>query len=486
MGNDWTYEYDSTYELSAINFPTGGEISYTYGDVLFTTATGKTPVSFRVVTGRTTSGRDINGGTWTYTYNSGGSSGDTTTISAPGVTETHKFYGWGNTGTGNVWKVGLPMSKTFSGGFSLSESYAWSQGSQISNDQISNANWNQTIGQVYDTVIFVPFQSSKSVTRDGKTYTTSFSGYDYYGNPGTVSESGDISRTKALSYWKNSSKNIVANKPSSESVTGGFPGTSTTGWSYDPSSGDVTQITKNGVATYYGYGPDGNVSSITDANDHQKTYLWNNGRVSRVTNPYYYVSRVIKSNGTIESETNGRSYRTSYGYDDNLRLTEIRPPVGHPTNITYPSDSSTRTETRGGYSITYTFDGFGRPTGSSDTRGVTTTIAYNAYGAKTYTDTNIGDKTYYDYFGRVKRIVHKDPGEISYEYSGSNVTVKDENSATVTYTYSAFGNPDEKYLVAVRDQETKTTTYSRNILGLLTGISPWIWPFIMVRTLNSF
>ena len=469
VGNDWTYEYESAYELSAINFPTGGKISYTYGDVSF--ATGSTRVNFRVVTGRATSGRDINGGTWTYTYNSGNTSGDTTTISAPGVTETHKFYGWGNTGTGNVWKVGLPMSKTFTGGFSLSESYAWAQGSQISNDQISNANWNGTIGQVYDTVIFVPFQTSKSVTRDGKTYTTNFSGYDYHGNPGAVSESGDISRTRSLSYWKNESKNIVADKPSSESITGGFSGTSSTSRTYDSNSGNVTQISNNGVTTSYGYDYDGNLSSITDANNHQKSYLWTNGMVSRATNPLYYISRAVNSDGTIGSETNGRGYTTSYSYDDNLRLTGITPPASNPTSISYPSDSSTRSESRGGYSITHEFDGFGRPTGSTDSRGVTTTIAYNAYGVKDYSDSNISDKVYYDYFGREKKILHKDNSAITYSYSGSNTTVTDENSKTITYTYSAFGNPDEKYLVAVNDQAGNTTTYSRNIQGLLTEIT---------------
>jgi len=469
VGNDWTYEYESAYELSAINFPTGGKISYTYGDVSF--ATGATRVNFRVVTGRTTSGRDINGGTWTYTYNSGGTSGDTTTISAPGVTESHTFYGWGNTGTGNVWKVGLPMSKSFSGGFSLSESYAWSQGSQISNDQISNAGWTGTLGYVYDTLIYAPFQTSKAVTRDGKTYTTSFSGYDYHGNPGTVSESGDISRTKSLSYWKNSSKNIVTDKPSSESITGGFSGTSTTSWTYDSNNGNVTQISNNGVTTSYGYDSDGNLSSITDANNHQKSYLWTNGRVSRATNPLYYVSRAVNSDGTVGGETNGRSYTTSYSYDDNLRLTGITPPAGNPTSISYPSDSSTRHESRGGYSITYEFDGFGRPTGSTDSKGVTTTIAYNTYGVKDYSDSTIGDKVNYDYFGRVKKILHKDNSAITYSYSGSNATATDENSKTITYTYSAFGNPNEKYLVAVNDQASNTTTYNRNILGLLTGIT---------------
>jgi YD repeat-containing protein len=425
-----------------------------------------------VVTGKSTSGRGITGGSWTYSYNSGGSSGDITTITAPGVTETHKFYGWGNTGIGNVWKVGLPISKSFSGAFSMSESYDWSQGSQVSSNQISNAGWSRTLGFVYDLVIYVPFLNSKSITRDGKTYTTSYSNFDTYGNPRSISETGDINRNKTVDYyWTNTSKNIVTGKPNSETVTGGFPGTDTTSWTYDANSGNVLQVNKNGVMTKYGFDGGGNLSSIIDANNHQTTFLWSNGRISQKTNPLYSISRSINNNGTIGSETNGRAYKTSFSYDNNLRLIGITPPVGNSTSLSYPGDSSYRKEIKGGYSVTYNYDGFGRPTGSSDSKGITTIIGYNAYGAKDYTDSNTGDKISYDYFGRPKQALHKDNTSVNYAYSGSNVTVTDENSATSTYTYKAFGNPDEKYLVSVRDQASNTTTYSRNILGLLTGVS---------------
>lgn len=125
-GNGWTYDYErggNTYELNSLTYPTGGQISYTYSDTSF--ATGIVNVTFRVVTGRTTSGRGITGGTWSYSYSatSPGSPNVTTItlLTAPTVTEVHTFYGWGNTGTNNVWKVGLPMSKSISGAFLLSE-----------------------------------------------------------------------------------------------------------------------------------------------------------------------------------------------------------------------------------------------------------------------------------------------------------------------------------------------------------------------------
>ncbi len=481
VGNAWHYGYEPNggYELNSITYPEGGIIGYSYGDVSL--ATGGTLVSFRVITGRTTSGTNIPAGSWTYTYNSGGSNGDIRTITGAGVTQTDTYYGWGNTGNGTVWKTGLLISKAYSGNFNLTESYSWTQSNNpVSNDDISNASWTNTSGQntggtKWDSVIYVPYLSSKSITRDGKTYTTTYSDFDSYGNPKTISEisgTGDVNRSKTIDYyWTNTSKNIVAGKPNSETVTGSFSGTSTTSWQYDANSGNVTQINANGVVTKYGYDGQGNLSSITDANDHQTAFLWDKGLVSRKTNPIYYVSRSINADGTIDDETDGRFYKTIYSHDKNLRLTGITPPIGNPTTISYPDDSSFKVKTRGSYSLTEYFDGFGRPSGSSDTKGMTTTIVYNAYGVKDYSDSNTGDRTYYDYFGRPKRVVHKNNYEQDYAYSGSSVTVTDENNANSTLTYVAFGNPDEKYLISVKDQAGNTTSYSRNILGLLTGIS---------------
>ncbi|WP_298269791.1 choice-of-anchor D domain-containing protein [Geobacter sp.] len=472
-GNPWQYAYDSTYELTQVTYPSGGIVNYTYANTTFKVA-GCTP-AFRVISQKTVSGRGITSGTWTYSYSSGGANGDVTTITVPGGTETYTYYGWGNTTSGNVWRVGLPSSKSFNvGGQTLAETFNWSKSAAaVSNQQISNLNYCAGGFLIADSGVFTPVLTSKTITRDGKSYTTNYSNYDTYGNPQTISEQGDGNRSTALTYWPpNTAKNIVKNRPATETVTGSFSGTKAISWSYDANSGNVTQFTKDGVTTSYGYDTSGNLSSVTDSNNHAISYLWSNGQISRETNNYYSISRVINPTGTVANETNGRSYTTSFGYDGNLRPTSKTPPIGNATSISYPADSSYRKETRGSYSIDYTFDGFGRPSGSSDSRGVTTTIAYTPYGSKDYEDSNIGDKVYYDYFGRVRQVVHKDTTTINYAYSNSNVTITDETTTgTVTLTYNAFGNPGEKYLMSVRDQATNTTTYTRNIQGNVTGIT---------------
>ena len=314
----------------------------------------------------------------------------------------------------------------------------------------------------------MPYLSSQVITRDGKNYTTAYSNYDVYANPKTITETGDKTRTTTKTYFYNTTNNIVQNKPLSEAVSGDFSGTFTTNYTYDTNTGNLTQLNRYGVLTNYTYYTNGNLYTVTDANSYITTNEWTYGRISKVTNPIYSISRVINPIGTIASETNGRGYTTSYAYDGNLRLTGITPPVGNPTIISYPADNSYKKQSRGGYYLYTDYDGLGRPSGTDDSKGVITDVEYKSCGPKNYTTSNIGDTVYYDNFGRTTNATHQDNTTISYSYSGSNVTVTDEASKTTTLTYNAFGSPDEKYLVSVKDPLNNTTSYTLNMLGSLT------------------
>ncbi len=470
VGNSWQYTYDSTYELNKITYPFGGTIEYTYSDITFNT--GSTNVGFRVVTQRTTGGRDINAGTWTYSY-TGGSSGNVMTINGPNsFQEVYTYYGWGNSSNSYVWRIGIPISRRLnkSGATILTETYSWDKSASISTDDMANADWTGTGGYVYDTEIYVPRMTSINITRDGKTYSTDYSSFDSYGNPGSISESGDVSRTSSTSYWYNTSNNIVHGKPSSQTISGGFSGSFTTSNSYN-SSGDIIQLNKYGVVTNYSYYSNGNLQSETNARGYSTSYGWANGVINQIATPEYTINRSINSNGTIASETNGRGKTTTFSYDGNLRLTSMTPPAGNATTFSYLSDSSYGKETRGSFYTYYYYDGFGRPTGTNNSKGVDTDIVYYAYGVKNYSDSEIGDKVYYDSFERVKQLVHKDGTSIGYSYSNSNVTMTNETGGTTTYTHKAFGDPDEKFLTAVNDPAGNAISYGRNMLGSLTSIT---------------
>ncbi len=484
-GSPWKYTYNSTpstFDLQMVTFPAGGTIAYSYSNKPFDT--GISDVYFRVVTQRTTSGGNSNGtipsGTWTYSYTTGGTTGNITNVTGPGgISEVHTFNAWGNNcpsagPCSNIWKIGLPMSKEvkMNGSQILYESYAWSKGTQISNDYVENGDWNSASIFIYDSA-YMPFLSAKSTKRDGQLYTTTYSSYDAYGNPLFISESGDKTRSTTLTYWTNVSKNMVKGRVASEAVSGGFPGSFISTYAYDVNSGNRIQTNRYGVVTNYGYFSNGNLRFVTDANGKTTYYQWSNGRISQIQPPELgtTVNRVINTNGTTASETNGRGYTTYYAYDGNLRLTAVTPAVGNPTTYWYASDNSYKRETRGSFYTNYYYDGFGRPAGTSDSKGITTDIKYKSYEVKDYSTSNIGDRVNYDYFGRPMTVIHQDNSSILYSYAGSNVTVTDESANTTRLYYNAFGNPEEKLLVKVNDATGVDTTYTYNLLGSITGVN---------------
>lgn len=486
VGTPWKYEYNTTaktFDLKKLTYPAGGIINYEYGDVLF--STGKVNILFRVVTRRTTSGRQINGGSWTYSYVPNGTAGATTTVTGPdGYKEVHKFNNWGNCPNGNVWKIGLPQSKVVSIGSStaLTEAYTWTRGGTISSNDIANADWSSQGGIIYDGDIFIPLLTNNSITRNGKTYSTAYGSYDSYGNPRSITETGDLTRTTTKAYWYNAAANIVLNNPSSETTSiSGITGSVSNSYTYN-TDGSLKQANRSGVTTDYTYLSNGNLSTEKDANGRTTTYTWTNGQISKIANPIYTINKTINSDGTVANATDGRGNRTSYTYDNNLRLTTVTPPVGNRTSYTYANDYSSQQETRGGFYTTSFKDGFSRPVGTSDRLGITTDIIYKSYGPKNYSRSNTGDTTYFDYFGRVTQIVHKDNGTVDYTYSASNASIRDEDGKTTQLTYQAFGNPDEKRLTRVTDALANATNYIYNTAGNLTSITQKAGASTLTRT----
>lgn len=338
-GNPWEYTYDAL-ELKSVKSPYGGVITYTYdfSEVIM----GGSYLYYRTVVQKTANGRDIPAGTWTFSY-SQGANNEYTQISDPcGRTIKYSYYGYGSTylSDGNMWKIGLPKSKEIVGEETIA--YDWTNSSYISTDDYIMPTNHR------DYYIYVPFLTTNSITRDGKTYTTNYSNYDSYGNPQSIPETGDKTRNRSISYWYNTSKNIVQNKPSSETVSGGFSGSFTTNYIYDSNTGNLKQVNRYGVITDYEYYGNGNLYWSRDANSKYTYYYWDKGRISQIQTPEYTINRVINDNGTIYSTTDGRTdagnHTTLFTYDGNLRLKSIDPPVGNTTTFTYLTDNSRKEE----------------------------------------------------------------------------------------------------------------------------------------------
>jgi hypothetical protein len=151
------------------------------------------------------------------------------------------------------------------------------------------------------------------------------------------------------------------------------------------------------------------------------------------------------------------------------RITSVSRPIGTVTTVNWGPTG--RTVTRGSYTQTTSFDGFGRPS-YINTAGITKDINYNVLGFKSfesYFSTGSGDNYSTDVLGRVTGISHADGTGRSLQYlSGNAVRITNERSFQTTLTYRSFGDPDrteDKALMRIDAPEGISTVFTRNILG---------------------
>lgn len=180
------------------------------------------------------------------------------------------------------------------------------------------------------------------------------------------------------------------------------------------------------------------------------------------------------SNGTIKSSTDPRGETTSYEYDSEGNLKEVKPPVPlSPTVITVDADSRPHTVTDGaGHIETITYDKDDRVTQIADTgTGTAKTInyEYDADGNIKKREDSTGTTKYtVDALNRITK--EELPGSLSnsYEYdAASNTTSFTDGGGTTTYKYNKLNE-----LEAMREPgETKETTFAYDNDHRLTKIT---------------
>lgn len=467
----WQYGYkaDSTgpgsNEINFVRNPAGGTINYTYGTASFYFG-GVGYIPDEVIASKAIAGL----GTWSYAYvpSTGIGVMDVTTVSGPVRTDTYRHFGYNSvSNVGETWKIGLLQSK--STGSDQTETYSWNP---ILVSQHNNARIFTWVTKV-DNEIYAPALSSKSIARDGATFTTTYSGFDTYGNPSTINETGSASRTVTRTYNVNTAK-WVLHQLASENI-GGF----VTSYGYDGNT-NLTSQNKYGVITSFGRTPAGDISSITDARSKQKTLSnYFRGIPQAETLPDAgTISRVVNSTGTIASETDGVSATVGYSYDTLNRPTFINRPLGNDVSISWGATS--RTLVRGNFQEVTSYDAHARPTGVSRTDTTTgtvisTTMVHDALGRKTFESlpgSGSGTSYTYDALGRVKTVTFANSTTNNYTYSGSNVIFTNERGLSYTYGYRIYGNPDDKQLMSVAAPvATANITISRNAIGQPTAIT---------------
>jgi uncharacterized repeat protein (TIGR01451 family) len=548
VGRPWKYGYTISGsiqgELTSLTTPNGGTISYSYGTQgggvgalapHFYYGTDSTPVTARVVASRTSGGRDVPAGTISYAY-AQGANNDRTVVTSPascgqsatGNTTEYTFLGVGDgIASTPVWRVGLLGQrdvKAPDGTVLETEVLAWRP--PASEDSISTAT--EQIGQNIDAGIYAPVVAIRTITRGGQTYTTTNTyhsqayaangaNFNDYGRPYQVDETGDAGTRTTLRTFQYGFTSYIKDRVATETVTVGSESFKRS-WVYASATGFPTDeygwggTTTNGIHTQFAATTTGtgNIESVTDGNNHKTSYTYDWGVRKNVQTPAYpsvdTMRRVINSDGTIQSETrrldenSGAGYRTSYTYDNLMRIKTVTPPEGAQTSYDYddgnPTGSSFVKRSRGTTFLQTNLDGFGRPSGTENAVGVKTDVSYDACGRKSYEslpfdsthsqDTS-GFAYQYDALGRTTS--RANPGtpasSVSYRYAGTGLTgvdvevtdeeSTDQNPRKTVQQWAAFGDPGEARLAAITLDSggtlAQTTNYTYNALGSLTGVS---------------
>ncbi len=485
-GPGWKYFYDGdgTYpdgELISVTHPSGGVVEYRYDTLdLVSIYNPNKPFKFRAIKSRSVSGPGITPGTWTYSYDPS-SNQDITTVSDSCENKTvYKFYGLREGSYLDGWAVGLIREKEIKDAENDSmqnEIYTWTP------RQISDDSYDPVSGTHGS---FIPLLNSKTINRDGSSYSTNFTYDTFYGAPTRIEESGELIRTTEISYYENlDDGNYIVGKPRSIIVTNDSE-TKTISNSYD-SKGNLLSEDRYGVLTEFSYHPDGNLEWKKNARGFYTHFdQYNYGMAGRIrygsssssaSNPVYSEAKTINWEGTIASLTNGRGYETSFSYDGINRLIAVTPPPSGEarTVITYDNtDGRSYIVKKGISEVRYNFDGLSRPIGTASNIGVLTEKKYDQCGRKIYeslpyafdnSTPNTGDSFTYDALGRVTRISHPDNTSVTYSYSGNTVTINNERGIATTYSFKSFGDPEDKRLYSVKDAQNNTTSYEYDLLG---------------------
>lgn len=473
-----------SYQVSQVKTPQGGLVNYTYGWSVFNNSVGLGYLGDFVVTSKKVTG----GATWNYSYTPSSGVGvlDMTSVSivdpvsAP-RTDTYSHYGYNTIlPTGELWKVGLLVTKTI--GTKQREDYSWGW-QTISDQQWNIRSFPWTVKQ--DGGLFLPKLLSKTITRDGGTYSTTYPSIDFFGNAWGATEVGPtgLNRAKTFNFsvvsyydpkwilhqqtyeWYNGlnhSKILDANNNVLFDTQGAAI---TTAYTYN-TDGTVATMTPPGGAIYAYSSIGVPTPSGTQYPTAYGTYF-RGIPLSEQQQDGVSISRAVSNAGVVTSETNGNGNTTGYTYDGLNRLTSVTRPINNQVTITYSSNPYTKLATRGSLTETTLYDGFGRPT-SVNLGGNTTTYQYDGLGRMTFKsnpNSTAGTNYTYDDLGRVSTVKYADGSSKTYGYGAISRTVTDENGNKTTYNFYAYGDPDKTYVTSIVPQDaTATITIARDAL----------------------
>jgi YD repeat-containing protein len=534
-GEKWKFEYQNTpgsaghYSMRQILQPTGGKIDYIYSFIEFglmpgtakgTSITKKTATKTDLIDGQLAAPTTE---TWTYQYlpaterllisidqltgdfimhwkctdTLASYAGlDRTIISGPNGAQTLGHFGYNSISSGFVHTIGVNVC-TVQAEQIISPT--------ITSIQISNIPLVGPSGSnASDSDTSAILSTGQFIGRFGESFTTTFSNFDSYGNPRTITEVGSNTKVTDVTYNIIPSKWIIRQRKN-ETATEGIESLSTTR-TFD-SNGNMLNETHAGVTTSYTYNANGDIASKKDALLKTTQYSNYHRGIARAEQQpgNVFIARVVSDAGNITSETDGEGATTSFSYDALNRVTGIAHPIGNPVSVVWTQN--TRTVTRGSYIAETRFDSFGREvrvehkdTYIDPNRGpsmpLVKTYMVDSLGRRTfesYPNSTMGTKTNYDLLNRPTLIFNEylpamngnGDSYVSFQsnsYRNFGVRRKNERDIYMFYKYRTYGNPDKTGLLEVSENYQSPTqanvffnldtyvTINRNIAGQMTSV----------------
>lgn len=494
-GESWLFDYNTTYpgiySLKQITYPSGGTVNYTYGYVNFANLLPQSSVVTQKVANP--------GGTWNWTYTPAvlpliannnlipysippnadqASRMDQTVVTGPDESRTYLHFGYNSVPNGFVFAIGTQLGNY---GSLDTESASYSV-TFISNQ----ANVRPGSMLASDSATYAVRKTVFGRNRSEGSFSIQYNNPDAYGNPQTVVETGNATRTTNITYNIDAAKWLIRQKKD-ETVTEGAETLALTRL-FD-GNGNLMTETRAGVPTSYTY-TNGDLATRTDARGKTTAYSdYYRGIPRTEMQPENItISRTVSDAGNVTSQTDGTSATTSFSFDGLNRVTGITHPRGNPVTVAW--GPNTRTVTRGAYKGVSTLDGFGREVGASHTdtgnaSTITQTFTVDSLGRRvfaSYPNSTTGTKTSYDLLSRPTFVYNEylpsaDTWTSSrrYRYLNFGVELLNERSLVFFNASRFYSNPDSGQLMSVQTPldaaNAPSTLITRNIAGQMTSVT---------------